>query len=313
MLGATLRRVDFYRKVPNDLTEPTTAGAIISILCGSFMLFLLCSELLSFIQVEKSSEMYVQQDEGGKLRLNFDMTFPQLPCFVFSLDVLDIMGRHEVGVSQGINRTRLNAQGEPIGVLTSDQVSDAEAQSMREEGCNAQGFVYVNKVPGNFHISSHGQQHMVQRYLGGVTNVHHIIHAFYAGEVPLDPAQFPGSLRPLDGLERTDTDPLTTYEYWVDVIPTVYSNTRLKETKAYQLTAHTHQFKTAAQYPPAVYFRYQLSPITVKFNSRSKSFAHFLTYVCAIIGGVFTVAGIMNSILHNSIVAFQKNVLGKTS
>lgn len=104
-----------------------------------------------------------------------------------------------------------------------------------------------------------------------------------------------------------------TYEYWFDVIPSIYSNPQLVETKGYQMTAHAHHFATAHGHMPAVYFRYQLSPITVKFIKRRKQFTHFLTYVCAIIGGVFTVAGLLNSLLQQSIVAFQKNVLGKSS
>ena len=91
-----LKKFDFYRQVPSDLTEPTTPGAVISITCGIAMLFLLVSELVSFLSLAEKSEMFVQQEEGGKLRLHFNMTFPKMPCCVYSLDVLDIMGRHEV-------------------------------------------------------------------------------------------------------------------------------------------------------------------------------------------------------------------------
>jgi len=104
-----------------------------------------------------------------------------------------------------------------------------------------------------------------------------------------------------------------TYEYFLDIIPTVYSNALLVDTKAYQFTAHTHQFPTHQGNVPAVFFRYQLSPITVRFLKRKKSLAHFLTYVCAIVGGVFTVAGLLNSLLQSTVVAFQKNVLNKKS
>lgn len=39
---------------------------------------------------------------------------------------------------------------------------------------------------------------------------------------------------------------------------------------------------------PAVYFRYDLSPITVQFTKRRQPFLHFLVQLCAIIGGVFS-------------------------
>ncbi len=49
-----------------------------------------------------------------------------------------------------------------------------------------------------------------------------------------------------------------------------------------------------------VFFMYDLSPIMVKFTEKQRSFAHFLTSVCAIVGGVFTVAGIIDSLVYPS-------------
>lgn len=40
-----LRQLDIYRKLPSDLTEPTKAGALISILSILVMLFLFITEL----------------------------------------------------------------------------------------------------------------------------------------------------------------------------------------------------------------------------------------------------------------------------
>ena len=50
----------------------------------------------------------------------------------------------------------------------------------------------------------------------------------------------------------------------------------------------------------------------IKFSSRS--FAHFMTGICAIIGGVFTVAGMIDSMVYHSAKALQKKIeLGKAS
>jgi len=57
---------------------------------------------------------------------------------------------------------------------------------------------------------------------------------------------------------------------------------------------------------------YDLSPIMVKFSEKTKSFAHFLTGICAIIGGVFTVAGLIDSVLYSSMRSLGKKMeLGK--
>jgi hypothetical protein len=46
-------------------------------------------------------------------------------------------------------------------------------------------------------------------------------------------------------------------------------------------------------------------------REKPRQWYHFLTTTCAIIGGVFTVAGILDSILHNTFRMMRKVELGK--
>lgn len=63
---------------------------------------------------------------------------------------------------------------------------------------------------------------------------------------------------------------------------------------------------------PGVFFQYELSPLMVKYTERRRSLGHFLTTVCAIIGGVYTVAGLVDSFLHHSIRVVRRKIeLGK--
>lgn len=65
---------------------------------------------------------------------------------------------------------------------------------------------------------------------------------------------------------------------------------------------------------PGVFFSYEISPLMVKYTEKKESFGHFATNICAIIGGVFTVAGLIDTFLYHSIRAIQKKVeLGKFS
>ncbi len=64
---------------------------------------------------------------------------------------------------------------------------------------------------------------------------------------------------------------------------------------------------------PAVWFRYDLNPITVKYHESRPPLYHFLTTVCAIVGGTFTVAGIIDSCLFTATEIFKKFELGKLS
>lgn len=49
---------------------------------------------------------------------------------------------------------------------------------------------------------------------------------------------------------------------------------------------------------PAVYFRYDLSPVTVLYWQYKDSFSHFFVQICAIVGGIFAVTGIIDAVIH---------------
>jgi hypothetical protein len=46
---------------------------------------------------------------------------------------------------------------------------------------------------------------------------------------------------------------------------------------------------------PGLFFRYDISPYSVHYKQERKSFPHFLTALCAVIGGVWTVFGLLTS------------------
>lgn len=63
-----------------------------------------------------------------------------------------------------------------------------------------------------------------------------------------------------------------------------------------------------------VFFMYDLSPMMVQMTEHRRSLTHFLTGVCAIVGGVFTVAGMVDGMLYHSTRALKKKIdLGKAS
>uniref|UniRef100_A0A9L0JDS7 Endoplasmic reticulum-Golgi intermediate compartment protein n=1 Tax=Equus asinus TaxID=9793 RepID=A0A9L0JDS7_EQUAS len=105
------RRFDIYRKVPKDLTQPTYTGAIISVCCCLFILFLFLSELTGFITTEVVNELYVDdpdKDSGGKIDVSLNISLPNLHCELVGLDIQDEMGRHEVGHIDNSMKVPLN-------------------------------------------------------------------------------------------------------------------------------------------------------------------------------------------------------------
>ncbi|XP_019451908.1 PREDICTED: protein disulfide-isomerase 5-4-like [Lupinus angustifolius] len=100
-------------------------------------------------------------------------------------------------------------------------------------------------------------------------------------------------------------------EHYIQVVKTeVISKTGSRLVEEYEYTAHSSVAHSVDI--PVAKFHLELSPMQVSITENQKSFSHFITNVCAIIGGVFTVAGILDSILHNTIKVIKKKVeLGK--
>ena len=64
----------------------------------------------------------------------------------------------------------------------------------------------------------------------------------------------------------------------------------------------------------AAKFTYDLSPMSIVVSETRRPFYTFLTSVCAIIGGVFTVIGLIDSLVYHSMRTLRKKVqLGKAN
>ena len=53
---------------------------------------------------------------------------------------------------------------------------------------------------------------------------------------------------------------------------------------------------------PGVWFRYDFSPIMVRVVETRYGFLSFLVSLCAILGGVFALSGIVDQLLYRSLV-----------
>jgi len=58
---------------------------------------------------------------------------------------------------------------------------------------------------------------------------------------------------------------------------------------------------------PAIFFRYELSPVKLRYTISYKTWSEFFVEICAIIGGMFVVAGILESVLRNSVSIFSSD------
>lgn len=106
------------------------------------------------------------------------------------------------------------------------------------------------------------------------------------------------------------------YQYYIKIVPTMYVPQKGQILNTNQFSVTTHQKSATAisgeSGMPGIFFSYELSPLMVKFTEKSNSLGHLATNICAIIGGIFTVAGLIDSILYTSIRAIKRKIeLGK--
>jgi len=199
-------------------------------------------------------------------------------------------------------------------------LSQAEERAFKE-GCQIYGYLEVNRVGGSFHVAP-GKSfslnsvhiHDVQPFSSTDFNTTHRIRHLSFGR------QLEGGLEsnnPLDGIETVAEKGATMFQYYVKIVPTLYSRTdNLFATNQFSVTRHSKvvSLMSGESGMPGVFFSYELAPVMVKYTEKQKSFGHFATGLCAIIGGVFTVAGLIDKIFYTSSRLLEEKLqLGKST
>ncbi|XP_053406768.1 endoplasmic reticulum-Golgi intermediate compartment protein 1-like isoform X2 [Mercenaria mercenaria] len=282
-----IRRFDIYRKVPKDLTQPTLTGACISICSVLFMLYLFLSELAGFLQHEVVSELVVDDPVkySEKIPVFLNITLMNTKCEFVGLDIQDDMGRHEVGFQDNTEKIPQND----------------------DTGCRMETHFLINKVPGNFHVSTHAAKHQPAQ-----GDMRHVVHKLRFGMDLEEGKNVKGSFNPMESLDKGNGNAQATHDYIIRVVPSVYVNKDNTKRYPYQYT-YSYREKMIPNRSPAVWFKYEMSPITVQYTETRKPFYRYLTTVCAIVGGTFTVAGIFDSCVFTAYEIIRKAELGKLS
>ena len=163
------------------------------------------------------------------------------------------------------------------------------------------------QVPGNFHFSSHAYISIIEKLVGDSVFkfdlTHKINHLSFGDEKDFVSIRnhFTSevdTLSPLDGKSKvTGTDMKKVYEYYLKVIPTQYVDINKNVYNVHQITANDHEYNSQFMLP-SIFFRYDLSAITVKNEQYKETLFHFFVQICAIVGGVFTVVGLIDSVVN---------------
>ncbi|KAG6532377.1 hypothetical protein ZIOFF_006217 [Zingiber officinale] len=299
------------------------------------------SDSLTLENFEKYSHRYDPEMDGRILLGKVDCTqepglcrrhhiqgYPSIRIFRKGNDVKESYGHHEHESYYGERDTdSLVAAMEAFVAAMPRALEDKSNHSKRPapltSGCRIEGFVRVKKVPGNLVFSAHSGAHSFDP---SQINVSHVVSQFSFGkklstrmmsEVKrLTPYLGASHDRLMGQSYITHHDHAhdnVTIEHYLQVVKTEIvsrrSSQEYKLLEEYEYTAHSSLVHSL--YIPVAKFHFEPSPMQVLVTEVPKSFSHFITNICAIIGGVFTVAGILDSIFHNTVRLVKKVELGK--
>jgi protein disulfide-isomerase-like protein len=103
--------VDFYRRVPKDLTEATTLGAFMSLCAMLVMALLFSAETFAFARTNISTEIALDDNTAPQIQLNFNITLFALQCDYVSVDVWDVLGTNRQNVTKNIEKWQVDKDG----------------------------------------------------------------------------------------------------------------------------------------------------------------------------------------------------------
>ncbi|CAL1712701.1 unnamed protein product [Somion occarium] len=407
MAKGLLSALDAFGKTTEDVKVKTRTGALLTILSFAIILAFTIMEFFDYRRVNIDTSIAVDKSRGEKLTVKMNVTFPRVPCYLLSLDVMDISGETQTDISHNIIKSRLDAQGVPVpnshttdlrndidrlneqrqngycgscygGVEpeggccnTCEDVRqayvnrgwsfsqpDAVEQCVNEgwsdklrdqanEGCNIAGRVRVNKVVGNIHLSpgrsfrtSSQNIYELVPYLKEDGNRHDFTHTinefafegddeydYYKAELSTKMRKKMGIVaNPLDDTTAKTTKQQYMFQYFLKVVSTQFRSLdgQLVNTNQYSAThferdlskghsennnAGLHVAHTMTGVPGA-FFNFEISPILVVHTENRQSFAHFVTSTCAIVGGVLTVASLIDGALFATSRALKKGAHG---
>ena len=184
-------------------------------------------------------------------------------------------------------------------------------------GCRLKGAFNINKVAGRLQIMAqgHGQGIVHTPHEGqcsvvplvffflatikkkkknytAVLNFTHRINQLSFG------ADFPGIVNPLDGHVEVSRKAFQMYQYFVSVVPTIYTDA--SDNKLYTNQYAVREYAREVDHEkgshgiPGIIIMFDMEPLLVRVTDSSRSFLHLLVRLCGVVGGIFVCTGKTN-------------------
>lgn len=171
-------------------------------------------------------------------------------------------------------------------------------------GCQLSGHLLLDRAPGNFHIQARSPHHDM---VPNMANVSHVVHQLSIGDPVAQklvengsikvPPEVVKKLAPMDGNVYVTEDLHEAYHHYLKVVTTNVDGLRLgrRDLRAYQIIQSSQLAYYRSDVVPEAKFIFDLSPISVSYRTHHRAWYDFFTSLLAIIGGTFTIVGVIES------------------
>jgi len=326
--------LDAFPKVPHTYVEQTASGAYVALITFFLVLLLLYSEVNYFLWPGYKFRFAPDGDMTAKLKLNVDLTIA-MPCDLIGADILDKTNQNaysfgrlreeptwwELEEAQRIHFDEVQRLNQYLreeyhqlqevlwqsgfSRLYADLPERKITPQKKPDACRVHGSLTLNKVAGNFHVTAGkvlpimgAHAHMSGFMETRDYNFSHRIEKLSFGD------SHAGVIQPLEGDEKLTEINMINFQYFVEIVPTeVQTITGRKLTYQYSVKEHVRPIDhtQGSHGNPGVYFKYDISALKVEVTKDREGVIQFLVRLCASVGGLVAVSGIVSNIVKNII------------
>ncbi|KAI4127744.1 MAG: hypothetical protein LQ338_003055 [Usnochroma carphineum] len=334
-----IRTFDAFPKTKPTYTRRTSTGGYTTLVLIFASLFLSISEFLRWYRGHETHLFSVEKGVSHQMQINLDIVVPMY-CYDLHINVQDASG-DRILAGELLNKDPTN-WAHWIDASGTHRLAEAKYVKEEEEdthvghvlgevggkrkkrfkktpsvgrgtgagrSCRIYGSIEGNKVQGDFHITArgHGYAELAEHLDHNAFNFSHMINELSFG--PL----YPSLLNPLDRTYATTDDHFYKYQYYLSVVPTVYTrspsppptnpdqplpNTPLPPDYSNRNTIITNQYAATSQsHPvnertiPGIFFKFDIEPILLTVREEREGLLWLLVRVVNVVSGVLVGGG----------------------
>lgn len=111
-----VKRLDLFPKVDHEYTVQTDGGGTLSLIAMIVVAILLMAETYTWISQNRATVEHISVDTslGKRMRVNINITFPQLACVDLHLDAMDVAGDSQLDIEDTLVKKHLHTDMTPL-------------------------------------------------------------------------------------------------------------------------------------------------------------------------------------------------------